>query len=236
MPMLRTYMQEKGFLLLMCLFLFSCKLNNEKVADPAKSVIQERIEEDFQNGLSESKPLELDLPNLPKTKYHSDKDHSSIAFKTGHWEIVNLIGWFEDFQIVMYADEPDFSDAVIFGKVDPGSIKMPNLKMASSVIQAPYIDVERYGEVSFLSSAMKETGQNTYELKGDFKMNGIEKEMVFEVRFNGFAYPGEKSICGFEVSGEINRHDFNIGGNDMLHSNKEVHADIIYLNMSLRME
>lgn len=67
-------------------------------------------------------------PNLPSTKYVSDDDHSSISFRTKHWEIVDIIGWFSDFKVIMYSDKPDFSDAVIYAEVNPKSIVMPNRK------------------------------------------------------------------------------------------------------------
>ena len=67
-------------------------------------------------------------------------------------------------------------------------------------------------------------------------MNGISKQVQFDVIFNGYAYPGEKRICGFDVSGSINRTDFNIADDDKLHSGKAMHDEIINLKMSLRME
>lgn len=180
--------------------------------------------------------IQTDHKSLPSTKYLSDKDHSSISFRTGHWEIVDLIGWFEDFQVVMFADSADFSDAVIFAEADPTSIKMPNMKMAETASKAPYIDSENYPVVSFESRQMVPESDGNYSLDGVFSMNGVEKSITFEVLFQGYAYPGEKSICGFHVRGKINRHDFSIAGDDRLHSGRAVHSDTIEIILDLRME
>lgn len=59
----------------------------------------------------------------PRQKWLSDVDHSSIEFRTQHWGIVDIIGWLEDFQITVYADEDDFSDAIIEARVGVGSIR-----------------------------------------------------------------------------------------------------------------
>ncbi|MDH3648984.1 MAG: YceI family protein [Saprospiraceae bacterium] len=197
--------------------------------------LSEVIEED----LSKESPvrfIEIHREGLPSTKYQSDSDHSSISFQTGHWEIVNLIGWFESFQVVMYSDSFDFSDAVIYAQVDPTSIRMPNVKMSGTASKAPYIDSEAYPMVTFESREIKPVGDDQFIVLGIFGMNGVEKLVEFIARFQGFAYPGEKSICGFHAFGKIDRNDFSIGGDDRLHSGKAVHSDTIELRLDLRME
>jgi polyisoprenoid-binding protein YceI len=215
-------------------FAQSCKLDSKKL--DGEEAVQQAIQQDLETGIGTLSRLNIDQADLPKKKYIADKDHSSISFRTKHWEIVDLIGWFSDFDIIMHADKEDFSDAVIFGKVYPKSITMPNIKMQGSVPKPPYIDTESFPEASFVSNSLNKISDVDYKLKGKFSLNGIEKELSFDVRFNGFAYPREKSICGFTINGELNRHDFNIAGDDRLHSGKALHDDIIYLTLSLRME
>ena len=212
--------------------LASCGNSDEQ----QKQLIEAAIQQDLENGLSDSLTLELDLPNLPQTKYTAEKEHSSISFRTKHWEIVDLIGWFSDFDIVMYADSADFSDAVIYGKVFPNSIKMPNPKMMGSVKNPPYIDTEQSPEAIFFSDKFQPVGNDRYLLTGTLTLNGIEQPMTFDVTFNGFAYPDEKPIHGFDVTGKINRHDFKIAGLNKLHSGRLIHDDSIELNLALRME
>ncbi|NND34604.1 MAG: YceI family protein [Saprospiraceae bacterium] len=173
---------------------------------------------------------------LPRIKFTADKDHSSISFKTKHWEIVDIIGWFTDFEIVMHSDSADFSDAVVYAEVSPSSLQMPNLKMQGTAQKEPYLNSELFPHATFKSKQMIKRGNNSYTLNGQLAINGINREIDFDVIFNGYAYPGEKSICGFDVSGKINRNDFNVGIGDKLHSGKKVHSDTIYLSMALRME
>lgn len=236
-PKVKYYrLQNLTSLLILPLVVAGCQSELDKKASVNSNAIQQKIQEDLQDGLSGAQTLELDLPDLPNTVYRAEMEHSSVSFRTKHWEILDLIGWFEDFAIVMYADETDFSDAVIYAKVDPLSVKMPNLKMAGSVQKTPYLDAETYREMTFLSKKLHPISANNYILSGVMTINGIEKEMDFDVIFNGFAYPGEKPICGFEASGKINRNDFKIGGQDLLHSGRKVHGDTIELFMALRME
>jgi polyisoprenoid-binding protein YceI len=197
--------------------------------------IKNRIQIDLTNTTSKNS-LELSLPELPSYKYTVDKAHSSISFRTKHWEIVDIIGWFSDFNIIMYSDDKDFTDAVIYAEVFIESIIMPNEKMMESAKKYPYLDSENFPKMTFTSSQMNKIEGNKYSLRGMLNVNGVSKQTEFTVTSNGFAYPNEQSICGFDINGEINRHDFNIAGNSRLHSGRKIHDDIIYLNFALRME
>jgi polyisoprenoid-binding protein YceI len=201
-----------------------------------QNTLLEKVKKDIQNSAQGDFPWEGSQGGLPRRRLVSDQDHSSISFRTKHWEIVDIMGWFDDFEVVMYADSADFSDAVIKARVNPVSIKMPNLKMAGSAIQPPYLATESYPVASFESTFFLKKSDKTFDLRGRLTLNGIEKETSFKVLFNGFAYPGEQSICGFNITGAIDRHDFNIGTDDKLHSNRLIHADTVFLNMSIRME
>ena len=198
--------------------------------------IIERVEEDLQEPMQSVSEITMDSVGLPGRRYLADPEHSSISFKTRHWEIVDLIGWFEDFEIHMYADQADFTDAKFLAIVDARSIRMPNSKMQSTVQKKPYIDTDQFPKVIFRSNSFNKTAQDGYKLKGIFEINGMAKEIQFDVHYNGHAYPGEKSICGFDVQGSFDRHDFNIAPDLKLHSGKQIHGDSIYLSMSLRME
>ena len=112
--------------------------------------IEERIQSDLETEVVKYNWEGIDSTGFPIKRYDAEMNHSSISFKTGHWETVDLIGWFEDFQISMWSDSADFSDAVICASVNPTSIKMPNTMMAESAQKAPYIDSDTLMEVYLL--------------------------------------------------------------------------------------
>lgn len=214
----------------------ACQENPGKQTTEQQASIHEKIQTDLEDGLSSPLTLNLQRADLPTTKYAADKAHSSISFRTKHWEIVHLIGWVEDFEVVMYADQVDFTDAVIAGKVDLTSIRMPNVKMQESLQQVPYFDTEHHRYAAFQSTSMIKTEDNRYQLDGTMTINGMNKPITFEVDFHGYAYPGEKSICGFSAKGVIRRDDYQIGGHDQLHSGRQIHDDQIEVLLDLRME
>ena len=213
-------------------FLSACS-NRHGHGEPS---IQQKIEEDLNDGLSTLPKMKIDETGLPSKRYVAEMEHSSIEFRTSHWEIVDLIGWFERFEVVMYSDSTDFSDAVIFAQTDPSSIVMPSKKMQGTVRNPDYLDAAQFPMLEFRSSLFEPLGENKYLLTGEMEIKGIKKEIQLDVTFNGFAYPGEKDICGFTAKGGINRSDFGVAADHRLHSGRLIHNELVEFTCNLRME
>ncbi len=213
-----------------------CTNSEGEHGDQSASSVSDRIAEDLADGSMQPANWKFPFDEPDKQILLADTAHSTITFRTDHWDIVKLYGWFEDFEVRMYTDEPDFSDAEIFARVNVATIRMPNTRMAASVIQVPYVDTKEYPYAVFSSTGFSKTGDNMFKVPGKFEMNGHSINTEFIARYTGHAYPGENSICGFHITGAINRHDFGIAGDDRLHSGLAVHGDTIFLEMSMRME
>ena len=145
----------------------------------------------------------------PAKKWVADLQHSSLRFSTSHFVVYDLIGRFDDFEVVMYSDEKDFTDAMIEGKVKLASGNMPNPQMAVHIKGPDFFDAEQYPEATFKSTAINKTGDNIYEITGDLTIKGITKTITLNAVFGGYMWGG--SGCGFKVKGSINRKDFGIG-------------------------
>lgn len=185
-----------------------------------------------------SNVLAMDLPQRPvaKRRLVADTAHSVISFRTMHFEIVELTGWFEHFRITMDSDSADLSDAVIQAEVDVTSLRMPNRRMMGTAIKVPYLDGDAHPVMRFMSTSFVPLTDSTYSLDGSMEVNGIERPMHFDVDLHGFAYPGEQDICGFTATASFDRHLFNVGTEDRLHSGRMIHADRIDLRIAVRME
>jgi polyisoprenoid-binding protein YceI len=232
----------KAFLVIVALSFLSLGCSNspkEHIAsdnNKEKVSIHQKIKEDLTDGLSHPNTLIVDEPNLPKNKWVAERGHSSISFTSRHWEIVDLIGFFDDFEVSMYFEKADFSDAVIFAKANPYSIVMPNFKMAGALINEEYFHADKYPIIEFKSILFMPLHDSDYALTGLLKIKGIEKEIHLNAKFNGYAYPEEKRFAGFSAQGKFSRYDYNIGGKNTLHSGKLMHSDSISFIINLRME
>lgn len=182
---------------------------------------------------------DFDIENenlLPTKRYVADTAHSSVFFRASHWEIVDIIGWFGDYEIVMHTDEKDFSDAVIEAKIKINTVCMPNKRMQGHIQQKEYFHAEKYPEVAYKSTELVHLKDNRYLLKGYFTLldKTIYREMQAEYR--GHAYPDEKPEHGWRVKTFLTHDDFGWDNSATLHSGRLFLEDTIKIECNLRME
>lgn len=173
---------------------------------------------------------------LPSTRYIADTAHSSILFRASHWEIVDIIGWFADYEIVMYSDEPDFLDAVIEAKVKVNSVCMPNKRMQGHIQQEEYFHTEKYPEVGFKSSGIRRVSGDNYIVLGEFTLLDKTVSRYLMAEYRGHAYPNEKPEHGWKVTTYLTHDDFGWDNSGKLHSGRLLLEDTIWVECNLRME
>lgn len=182
---------------------------------------------DFQ--LAEDRPM-------PKTRYVADTAHSSILFRASHWEIVDIIGWFANYEIVMHSDRKDFTDAVIEAKIKVNSVTMPNKRMQGHVQQEEYFHAEQFPEVKYKSSQLVHLEGSNYLLKGQFTLLDKTVYREMQAKYRGHAYPNEKPEHGWRVKTYLTHDDFGWDNSGTLHSGRLLLEDTIWVECNLRME
>ena len=77
-----------------------------------------------------------------------------------------------------------------------------------------FLDVGQFPEITFVSTKVTRTGDNTAEVTGDLTLHGITKPVILAVTYNG----GWKDMpldagarIGFSATGSFNRSDFGVG-------------------------
>jgi polyisoprenoid-binding protein YceI len=149
----------------------------------------------------------------------ADRAHSSITFRASHWGIVDIVGWFEDFDIDVEVAGTGFSDAVVTANVRTASVRMPNAKMAGNL--RGMFDVAAYPHAIFKSTRVERADSVTYRITGDLTMKGVTVPVTWEAVFNGFGYP-PGADPGFTAKTVLNRLDFGIGDREVHGSNGEL--------------
>jgi polyisoprenoid-binding protein YceI len=217
----------KQFLLffLIILSLASCKrVKNSDVQltlrqDSVGKVLLNKAQEDIDK--KQSATFNILTESLPLNRYVVDTTHSSIQFRVKHWGIYDVIGRLESYEIVVHYDREDFKDMVVEARISPVSINMPNQGMANhlKVDKLGFFEIEKYPTILFKSTKMEILSDSIFKLIGNMTIKEITKEMVLEMKLNGYAYPPNKSMPGFTVYGKFNRLDYKLGGTELLPGN-----------------
>lgn len=149
-----------------------------------------------------------------QTAWKVDNAHAKVTFSTVHNTISDVEGLFNTFEATVTASEEDFSDAVFDLTIDVASIDTEVGMRDDHLRSADFFHVEKYPTLSFKSNSIKETGkENRYKLSGDLTIHGVTKPVTMDLWYRGTIENPQNGdiVSGFQVTGSLNRFDFNVG-------------------------
>lgn len=151
-----------------------------------------------------------------QSKWNVDEPHAKVTFSTVHNTISDVEGLFNKFDATITASEADFSDAVFELSIDASSIDT-EVKMRDDHLRSEdFFHVEKFPTITFKSTSIEKADKkDRYKLKGELTIHGVTKTVTMDMWYRGtIENPENKSlIAGFQVSGKLNRLDFNVGPN-----------------------
>jgi polyisoprenoid-binding protein YceI len=147
--------------------------------------------------------------------WKADPAHSNINFSISHLAISEITGNFGEFNISATADEsfsePSFTVSIATKSIDTGVTRRDDHLRSDD-----FFAVETHPEMAFKSTSYAKTGDNTFKLVGDLSLHGITKPVTLEGTLNGIITDekGQKLKAGLQLTGSINRKDFEVGMKD----------------------
>lgn len=169
------------------------------------------------------------------SKWISDPTHSELLFKIKHLMITNVKGEFQKFNVSIESKGNDFSDAKVSAVIDTDSIFTNNTDRDAHLRSADFFDAEKYPKITFNSTELNKLDDDNYQLKGILDMHGIEKELILDVEFGGFAKdPYGNHKAGFSVSGKLNRKDWGLNWNAALEAGGVMVSDEVRINAEIQ--
>lgn len=169
------------------------------------------------------------------TKWILDPTHSELLFKIKHLMITNVKGEFQKFNVNVESNGNDFSDAKVSAVIDTESIFTNNEDRDAHLRSADFFDAEKYPSITFNSTELNKLDDDNYQLKGILDMHGVEKELILDVEFGGFAKdPYGNHKAGFSVSGKLNRKDWGLNWNAALEAGGVMVSDEVRLNAEVQ--
>ena len=165
-----------------------------------------------------------------KTNWNIDNAHSEIAFKVKHMMISTVTGYFEDYSASVETENEDFKGASFSFTAHTDSINTKNSDRDAHLKSDDFFNAEAYPELKFES---KSFDGNT--LVGDLTIKNITKEVSLDVDFNGVAVdPYGQTKAGFDISGAINRKDFDLTWSAVTEAGKIVVSDTVKLQLNVQ--
>lgn len=169
------------------------------------------------------------------TQWNIDPTHSEVQFKVKHLVISTVTGTFNTFSATAYTPVEGWNNAQIEFTTDINSIDTNNEQRDVHLKSAEFFDAETYPQLKFKSTEFAQKSENRYELTGDLTIKNVTKNVTLQVEFGGeMVDPYGNHKAGLEVSGEINRHDFDLTWNAVTETGGVVVGPNIKLLMNIQ--
>lgn len=147
-------------------------------------------------------------------RYVLDASHSQIVFSYDHLGYSTTYGMFSGFEgeIMFDPENPDASSV---------TVSMPVRSMITGWEErfSHFMGEDFFGAdddtamVSFTSTEIEVTGDDTALITGDLTMNGVTKAVVLDATLNqtGMHPMAQKEWAGFDATTTLLRSDYNVG-------------------------
>ncbi|WP_170770485.1 YceI family protein [Ruegeria lacuscaerulensis] len=146
-------------------------------------------------------------------KYVLDPSHSQVIFNYNHLGFSTTYGMFSGFE-----------GEILFDKENPAAssvtVSMPVIEMFTGwkpredhFMTEDFFGAAEGDLVTFTSTSIEVTGENTANITGDLTMNGVTKSVVLDAKLNqaGEHPMAGKPWAGFDATTTLIRSDFDLG-------------------------
>jgi polyisoprenoid-binding protein YceI len=175
----------------------------------------------------------LDAPTAEQT-YAIDKQHSEVAFEVRHL-LTKVRGRFSDFSgaVRFDQDHPERSSATV--TIDASSVDTGTADRDAHLRSDDFFAVGTYPTLTFTSSRIVKTGDDTYDVAGTLTIRGIAKDITLPVTYLGTAKdPWGNARAGFEATVTVNRKDFGLTWNAALETGGFLVGDDVRIALSIQ--
>jgi polyisoprenoid-binding protein YceI len=146
-----------------------------------------------------------------------DLAHSSATFAVRHMMITTVRGTFKITGGTIAYDPANPSTAAVEATLDAASVNTGVPDRDNHLRSADFFDVANHPTITFKSTAVKPTGDNTAEITGDLTIRGTTRPVTLKAEFLGQGKGMDgKTRAGFVASTKINREDWNLTWNVVL--------------------
>lgn len=170
---------------------------------------------------------------VPAGTWSVDPTHSSVGFSVKHLGIANVRGTFDDFEGTLEIGTGDES-ARAFGTVKVVSINTNDAGRDEHLRSADFFGAEANPELRFESSAIQPVDDDTFEIAGDLSMNGVTNPITLTAEIQGTETdPWGNERVALEVTGQLNRSDWNMTFNQALGSGNLLVGEKVKLSLDI---
>lgn len=150
-------------------------------------------------------------PALAATAWKVDSGHSSVVFRVKHLKVSHFFGRFNKIEGELDFDPKAPEKATIKISVDAASVDTNSAGRDKHLRGPDFFAVKQFPKITFASTAVKKTGENTYDVTGDLTLHGVTKSITVKATHTGTG-PGMRgeTRTGFLINFTVKRSEYGM--------------------------
>ena len=158
---------------------------------------------------------------LPAGVYNIDKNHASLTWRVSHAGLSKYTARFKSFDADITLDPADITKSSVTATIDPTSLETDfnvaandgkdfNKNLSTG---EQWLNAGQFPQITFASTKIEKTGDNTGKIHGDLTFLGVTKPVVLDAVFNGayLVQPfNQKPTLGISATTTIKRSDWGL--------------------------
>jgi polyisoprenoid-binding protein YceI len=171
---------------------------------------------------------------IPAGTYTIDPTHSRIGFVARHAMVTKVRGSFNEFDGTGAFDATSPTAAHLQLTIKAASIDTRNADRDAHLRSNDFFDMDTYPEISFVSTAVEQTGGDEYQVTGDLTIKGVTKPVTVDFEYTGTAVdPYGNTRIGLEGKTTVNRKDWGVSWNAALDAGGVLVSEKVTLEFEL---
>jgi polyisoprenoid-binding protein YceI len=144
--------------------------------------------------------------------YAVEPSHTKVLFSLSHLGFTTWYGEFGNASGRLNLDPKNLGASSLDISVPVASVNTNNTRLDDELKSADWIDATKFPAMTFHSTKIVRTGEDTANVEGDLTLHGVTHHETLQVKFNraGPNMMNKVYTAGFEVSGHIKRSDFGV--------------------------
>jgi polyisoprenoid-binding protein YceI len=143
-----------------------------------------------------------------------DSAHSRANFSARHMMVTTVRGGFDKVSGVLEFDPENPENSYVDAEIEAASLFSGSADRDNHLRSADFLDVVNYPTITFKSTHVKVTDEDSADVTGDLTIRGVTRPVTLKVNFLGLTkdpWGGERA--GFEATTKINREDWGLTWN-----------------------
>ncbi len=143
-----------------------------------------------------------------------DTAHTSASFSARHMMVSTVRGSFAPPTGTLEFDEANPAAAKVFAELDAASLTSGVADRDNHLRSADFLDAANFPKITFKSTSVEVTGDDTANVTGDLTIRGVTHPVVLKTEYLGsLNSPFGDKRAGFSATGKFNREDWGLNWN-----------------------